>query len=77
MKLCICYFDSQYLKSGANFHFLNGGGGGHLNTLYKVQRFYAHVWMFCSIKRELKLCYFELKYFKSIKVTENCAIFIL
>ena len=42
-----------------------------------VQWFYAHAGMFCSIKHEQKLYYFELQYFKSIQVTENCAIFIL
>ena len=72
------YFLFWFLKSCANFHsvifFL---GGGCSNTLYIVQWFNAHVWMFCSIKHELKLCYFELQYFKSIKVTESCAIFIL
>ena len=74
----ISYFDSQYLKSCANFHSVNFFfGGGCSNTLYIVQWFNAHVWMFCSIKHELKLCNFELQYFKSIKVTESCAIFIL
>ena len=62
-KHFISYFDSQYLKSCANFHSVNLGRS---NTLFEVKWFYVHI-----------LCYFELQYFKIIKVTESCAIFIL
>ena len=67
-------YEQKYCHS---FSFCKLGEGGGSNTLNKVQWFYAHAGMFCSIKHEQNLYYFELQYFKSIKVTENCAIFIL
>ena len=55
MKLCISYFDWQYLMSCANFHSVNKEGGQINFTGLTKYSGSMHGWIF-SIKHELKLC---------------------
>ena len=37
LKICISYFDLQYLEFCVNFHFVNGGEGGGVKYMYILQ----------------------------------------